>query len=42
EVRFTRLIDVAEQTRDAPVAQVAIAPIAGRAGTVALQGPEHG
>ena len=42
EVRFTRLIDAAEQTRDAPVAQVAVAPIAGRAGTLAWQEAERG
>ncbi|MFN8627906.1 MAG: polysaccharide deacetylase family protein [Candidatus Binatia bacterium] len=42
EVRFTRLIDVAEQTREAPVGQVARAPIAGRAGTVAQQEAERG
>jgi peptidoglycan/xylan/chitin deacetylase (PgdA/CDA1 family) len=37
EVRCTRLIDVAEQTQNAPCASVVVAPIAGRAGTVAWQ-----
>lgn len=37
EVRFTRLIDVAEQTPAADVGRVIAGPIAGRAGTVAWQ-----
>lgn len=41
EVRFTRLIDAAERIQDAPVAHVTVAPIAGRAGTVAWQEDAH-
>lgn len=37
EVRWSRLIDVAEQTTAAAVAQVIVGAIAGRAGTVAWQ-----
>jgi undecaprenyl phosphate-alpha-L-ara4FN deformylase len=37
EVRWRRLIDVAQEARSAPAARVVIGPIAGRAGTVAWQ-----